>query len=207
MKWSDLNNLEFKDIATAPAPIRYALGVLLFAAVVALGWYLIWADAWNHLENSRKEEASLKEAYVTKKIQAYHYETYKRRLGEIERSLGSMLRQLPNRSEMDALLTDINQLGVGRGLDFDLFRPGVAVPSDFYATIPVAIKVRGTYHDIGSFVSDLAKLPRIVTLHDVSLVPDKNSREISMEARLQTYRYLDEDEIAVAKKRKKARQK
>lgn len=203
MNWSDLNNLQLKDIASAPMPVRLVVVVVIFLLITALGWYLIWADGLSRLEASGQEEHNLKESYTAKKTQAYHYETYKRRLSEIERSLGSMLRQLPNRSEMDALLTDINQVGVGRGLDFDLFRPGTEVPADFYATLPVSIKVKGSYHDIGNFVSDLAKLPRIVTLHDVSLLPEKDKDVLNMEARAQTYRYLDEEEIASARKRQK----
>jgi type IV pilus assembly protein PilO len=131
----------------------------------------------------------------------FHYEAYKRRLVEVEHSLAAMLRQLPDRSQMDALLADINQVGVGRGLEFDLFRPGSETPAEFYATLPVSIKVSGSYHDIGGFVSDLAKMPRIVTLHDVSLTTAKDS-VLSMDARIQTYRYLDENEIAAVKKQK-----
>lgn len=207
MNWSDLNNLELKDIAGAPAPVKLALVTALFAVIVAVGWYFIWADALSTLENTQREEVSLKEAYTAKKTQAYHYNTYKQRLAEIERSLGSMLRQLPNRSEMDALLTDINQVGVGRGLDFLLFKPGSETPADFYATLPVSIKVKGTYHDIGQFVSDVGHLPRIVTLHDVALIPDTNGAVINMEARVQTYRYLDEEEIASARKGQKEQKK
>jgi type IV pilus assembly protein PilO len=145
------------------------------------------------LEAARREEQSLRDTFTIKKGQAFHYEAYKRRLSEIEQSLASLLRQLPDRSQMDALLTDINQVGVGRGLEFELFRPGAETLSDFYATLPVSIKVMGNYHDIGRFVNDLAKLPRIVTLHDVVLNPGKDKDSgLTMDARIQTYRYLDE---------------
>jgi type IV pilus assembly protein PilO len=202
MNWSDINNLDLRDVVSAPLPVRAVLMLLIFVAIVALGWYLIWADALGRLESTQQEEQTLRESYSGKKSQAFHYETYKIRLAEIEKSLASMLRQLPNRSEMDALLTDINQVGVGRGLAFELFRPGAETPADFYATLPVEIKVAGTYSDIGGFVNDLAKLPRIVTLHDVSLVPGKEGAGLNMEARVQTYRYLDENEIAAQKKNK-----
>jgi type IV pilus assembly protein PilO len=202
MNWSDINNLDIKDLARAPAPVRAVLMVLIFLGIVALGWYFIWSDAIAHLESARNEEQTLREAYATKKSQAYHYETYKRRLAEIEKSLASLLRQLPNRSEMDALLTDINQVGVGRGLSFELFRPGTETPADFYATLPVDIRVTGTYADIGGFVNDVAKLPRIVTLHDISLTPAKEGAILTMEARVQTYRYLDAGEMAARKKSK-----
>ncbi|KAF0103159.1 MAG: type IV pilus assembly protein PilO [bacterium] len=201
MNLSDLNNLDMKDIAASPAPVRVLILVLLFAAVLAGGWFLVWSDALNNLESAQREEQSLRDTYTVKKGQAVHYEAYKRRLGEIEQSLAALLRQLPDRSQMDALLTDINQVGVGRGLEFELFRPGAETLADFYATLPVAIKVSGGYHDIGWFTNDLAKLPRIVTLHDVVLTPGKDAN-LSMEARIQTYRYLDEKELAEVKKQK-----
>ena len=209
MNWADINNLDMKDIVTAPAPVRAVVVALVFVAIVALGWYFVWADSLANLERAKQEEQSLRDAYAAKKIQVFHYDTYKRRLVEIERSLASMLRQLPNRSEMDALLTDINQVGVGRGLAFDLFRPGTETPADFYATLPVAIKVTGSYHDMGAFVSDLAKLPRIVTLHDVSLTPLGGEKGgLAMGARIQTYRYLDDEEVAAHKKQtEKAKKK
>ena len=200
MNWSDLNNLDMKDLVSAPAPVRAVLMVLIFIGIVALGWYFVWSDALASWHHAQDEEQSLRESYTNKKRQVFHYDTYKRRLGEIEKSLASLLRQLPNRSEMDALLTDINQVGVGRGLEFELFRPGVETPSDFYATLPVQIRVNGSYPDIGGFVNDLAKLPRIVTLHDVTLSPLKDG-ELNMVARVQTYRYLDEDELAAQRKK------
>lgn len=203
MNISDLNNLDLRDVVSAPAPVRALLVVLLFAAIVALGWYLIWSDGFGQLDTAKQEEVTLRDAYTSKKTQAYHYETYKRRLAEIEQSLASMLRQLPNRSEMDALLTDINQVGVSKGLEFDLFRPGAETPAEFYATLPVNIRVVGSYPDIGGFVNDLAKLPRIVTVHDISLVPVKEGGPLTMEARLQTYRYLDENEMAAQRQKTK----
>lgn len=206
MNFSDINNLDLKDLASAPAPVRAVIVALVFVAVLAAGWFLVWSDSLRALDAAQAEELSLRDAYAMKKGQAFHYDAYKRRLAEIEQSLASMLRQLPNRSEMDALLTDINQVGVGRGLEFELFRPGNESPSDFYATLPVAIKVTGGYHDIAGFVSDLAKLPRIVTIHDLVLSPLKDG-VLSLEARVQTYRYLDENELAAAKKQKSGKQK
>lgn len=208
MNFSDLNNLDLKDITSAPAPVRALILVLLFVAIIVGGWFLVWSDAMNGLEAARREEQSLRDTFTVKKGQAFHYEAYKRRLSEIEQSLASLLRQLPDRSQMDALLTDINQVGVGRGLEFDLFRPGAETLSDFYATLPVSIKVVGNYHDIGSFVNDLAKLPRIVTLHDVVLNPGKDKDAgLTMDARIQTYRYLDEKELAEVRKNKQGAQK
>jgi len=201
MNFSDLNNLDLKDIVNAPLAVRVFAYLLIFVLIVFLGWYFVWSDALNALDGKRKEEEVLRGTYTNKKTQAYHYEDYKRRLTEIEKTLASMLRQLPNRSEMDALLTDINQVGVGRGLSFELFKPGREVPADFYATLPVDLKVTGGYSDIGGFVSDLAKLPRIVTVHDLTLSPAKEGGSLNMAARIQTYRYLDDDEMAARKKK------
>ena len=201
MNFSDLNNIEIKDIVSAPAPVRAVILFILFIVLLAAGWFLVWSDAQHALDASKLEEQTLRESYVAKKGQAFHYDAYKRRLGEVEQSLDSLLRQLPDRSQMDALLTDINQVGVGRGLEFELFRPGKETLSEFYATLPVAIKVVGNYHDIGGFVNDLAKLPRIVSLHDILLTPAKDFT-LTMDARIQTYRYLDENELAEVKKQK-----
>jgi type IV pilus assembly protein PilO len=206
MNMSDINNLDLKDITSAPAPVRALVLVVLFLAILAGGWYLVWSDAKQSLDTARAEEQSLRDSFTVKKGQVYHYEAYKRRLVEVEQSLAAMLRQLPDRSQMDALLADINQVGVGRGLDFNLFRPGAETLADFYATLPVAIKVSGSYHDIGGFVSDLAQMPRIVTLHDVTLVPEKEGL-LSMDARVQTYRYLDENELAAVRRQKQAGEK
>jgi len=201
MNLADINNLDLKEITSAPAPVKALIMAILLVAIIAAGWYLVWSSAINELEAARNEEQTLRDAYVIKKGQVFHYEAYKRRLVEVEQSLAAMLRQLPDRSQMDALLADINQVGVGRGLEFELFRPGVETPTDFYATLPVSIKVTGSYHDIGGFVSDLAQMPRIVTLHDIALTNAKE-KLLNMEARVQTYRYLDENEIAIAKKQK-----
>ena len=205
MNMADLNNLDLKDITAAPAPVRAVILFLLFLAILAGGWYLVWADAKQQLDVARAEETTLLASYGTKKSQVFHYEAHKRRLMEVEQSLAAMLRQLPDRSQMDALLTDINQVGVGRGLEFELFRPGTETLVDFYAMLPVAIKVIGSYPDIGGLVSDLAKMPRIVTLHDVNLAPQaKDGTGLVMDARVQTYRYLDENELANVKRQKQA---
>lgn len=205
MDINDLKSLDLKDIARAPAPVKAVVLSVLFLAIVGLGYYLDWSDGMAEVERLRGEEASLREVYAQKKRQAIHYEAYKKRLEDIEKSLAALLRQLPNKSEMDALLTDINQVGVGRGLEFELFRPGLETPADFYATLPVTIKVKGEYHDIAGFVSDVAQLPRIVTLHDVSLTPVGEGGGLVMDATLKTYRYLDEAEQETAKGGKEGR--
>ena len=202
MKLSDLNSLDLRDLAAAPSQVRVVILTLVFAAVLGVGWAFFWSDSLKAVDMARKQEQGLRDTYAAKKVEAYHYEEYKRRLAEVEQSLSTMLRQLPDKSQMDALLTDINQAGIGRGLEFDLFKPGTETMADFYAMLPVDIKVTGGYHDIAGFVSDVAHLPRIVTLHDFGLQPSKETK-LSFEARIQTYRYLDEKELAMVKKQKK----
>ena len=201
----DLNafkSLDLGEFARAPLPVKAVVLTGLFFVILGLGWYLVWSNGLAELDNLRNEEASLREVYAQKKRQAIHYEAYKKRLADIEKSLAALLRQLPNRAEMDALLTDINQAGVGRGLEFELFRPGQEVRAEFYATRPITIKVKGEYHDLAGFVSDVAQLPRIVTLHDLSLAPVGEGGGLVMEATLRTYRYLDEAEMEAGEGKK-----
>jgi type IV pilus assembly protein PilO len=202
MNLSDINNLDIKDIANTSTPIKAVLLSILCIAVIATGWFLLWSGSLKQLDEKRNEEQSLRDTYKIKRSQAANYDEYKQRLKVIEDSISALLRQLPSRSEMDSLLADINQTGVARGLDFDLFKPGSESSADFYASMPVNIKVSGAYHDIGGFISDIAQLPRIVTLHDINLTPVDKNKTVTMEARIETYRYLDEKEIAEAKKAK-----
>lgn len=195
MNLSDLNNVDLKNLAQAPLAVKAAALGFVFLVILGAGYYFAWSPALGKLRAAEAEEQTLRSSYETKKRQAIHYEAYKRRLAETEKALVALLRQLPNRSEMDSLLADINQAGVGRGLEFDLFKPGSETPAEFYATLPVTIKVSGGYHDLGNFVSDVARLPRIVTIHDISLTPSKDSRLV-MDAVVRTYRYLDENELA-----------
>src|SRR5205085_6725136 len=157
-------------------------------------------------DRAQQEEGKLREAYTTKKAKAINYDLYRQQLAEIEQAFGALLKQLPNKAEMDALLTDINQAGLGRGLQFELFKPAAQERvADFYAELPISIRITGNYHDMGAFASDIAQLPRIVTLNDVSITNDKGV--LAMDAVAKTYRYLDEDEVAkqrrVAKDAKK----
>ena len=141
------------------------------------------------------EEVKLRESYASKKAKAVNLELYIQQLREIEQSFGALLKQLPNKSEMDALLTDINQAGLGRGLQFELFKPATTEKmADFYAELPITVRVTGNYHDMGAFASDVAQQPRVVTLNDLSIANDKGT--LTMETVAKTFRYLDEDEIA-----------
>ena len=154
------------------------------------------------LDKAQATEAKLKEEYASKKARAVNLELYVQQLKDIEQSFGALLKQLPNKSEMDALLTDINQAGLGRGLQFELFKPAAQERmADFYAELPINVKVTGSYHDMGAFASDVAQLPRIVTLNDLSIVNDKGT--LTMDAVAKTFRYLDEEEVA--KQRAKAK--
>lgn len=201
MNWSEINNLDIKNLASAPISVRAIIIAMIFFGTVFLGWYLFWSDALTSLERAKNEETELRSTYANKKFQAINHALYRQRLSETEKMLASMLRQLPNKSEIDALLTEVSQVGVGRGLNFQLFRPDPEKQADFYATIPVAIKATGKYHDIGGFVSDMARLPRIVTLHDLSLAQGADNTALLMEARIETYRYLDEAELAAKSKK------
>ena len=169
------------------------------SSIVAAGAVLDWKDQYEALDRAQQEEVKLKEQYATKKAKAINYDIYVQQLKEIEQSFGALLKQLPNKAEMDALLTDINQAGLGRGLQFELFKPAAQERmADFYAELPIAVKITGNYHDMGAFASDVAQLPRIVTLNDVAITNDKGV--LTLDAVAKTFRYLDEEELAKQRK-------
>lgn len=202
MTLDDLNNLNLKDMANAPMGAKAAILVVLLVAVLFAGYWFAWSGQLDTLNAAKQEEMSLRDTYLSKKRQAINLDEYKQQLIDIERSFGALLKQLPNKSEMDALLTDINQAGLGRGLQFELFKPGTETAKDFYAELPISVRLTGSYHDLGAFASDVAQLPRIVTLHDMEIGPDKDGA-LYMNATVKTYRYLDEDELAAQKKSSK----
>ena len=205
MTLDELRRLNPRDIGTWP--VLPKLGVLLVLVLVVLGagYMLDWSAQWDELNGARAKEDSLRNAFLDKKRQAINLEAYRKQLADIEQSFGAMLKQLPNRSEMEALLSDINQAGLGRGLQFELFKPASAeIMSDFYAELPIQIKVVGNYHDIGAFASDVSQLSRIVTLNNLGLSADKDGN-LMMDATARTFRYLDEEEVA--SQRKAAREK
>jgi type IV pilus assembly protein PilO len=171
----------------------------LFAAVLLAGWWFLWSEQKLVLETAQREEVTLKEQFLSKKKQAINLDIYKQQLEEIDRSFGALLKQLPGKSEVEALLVEVNQAGLGRGLQFELFRPGAEQVKDFYAELPVTVKINGTYHDVGAFAADIAKLPRIVTLNSISVTPLKDAGSLTLDATLKTFRYLDESEVAQQK--------
>lgn len=209
MNLEELNKLDLKTVADWPLTAKLGLLGVLLLLVVAGGWWFLWSPALAELDASQAKEKELKSVYVTKKGQAINLEAYKKQLADINQSFGALLKQLPNKQEMDALITDVNQAGLGRGLQFDLFKPEAETKSEFYAELPIRVKVAGSYHDIAAFASDVAQLSRIVTIHDISLLPSKDGN-LMMEAVAKTYRYLDEEEIVAIKQKeqelKKAQQ-
>jgi type IV pilus assembly protein PilO len=203
MNFDDLKNLNPKTPGAWPMPAKLLAFAVMFVAVVATGAVLDWQDQWNKLKGAQQKEETLKETYLTKKKVAVNLDLIKKQLLETQESFGALLKQLPNKSEMDELLTDINQAGLGRGLQFDLFRPGPETIKGSFAEQPIAIKVTGNYDDLGKFASDVSMLPRIVTLNDIAISPDK-SGILTMDAVAKTFRYLDEEEIAAQKRAAKA---
>ena len=199
MTLDDLRRLNPRDIGSWPAlPKLGALFILLLVLVFA-GYWFDWQNQLDELARDRAKEQDLRTAFLDKKKQAVNLEAYRKQLAEIEESFGEMLKQLPNKSEMEALLTDINQAGLGRGLQFELFRPAPAeTRSEFYAELPITIKLAGSYHDIGAFASDISQLSRIVTLNDIALSSSKSG--LTLDAVAKTFRYLDDSEVAAQRK-------
>jgi len=195
MTLDDIRRLNIREAGSWPLLPKAVVLTLILAVIVIVGALLDWRDQLETLDRVQAEEGKLKEAYASKKAKAVNLELYIQQLRDIEQSFGALLKQLPNKSEMDALLTDINQAGLGRGLQFELFKPATTEKmADFYAELPITVKVTGSYHDMGAFASDVAQLPRIVTLNDLSISNDRGT--LTMETVAKTFRYLDEDEIA-----------
>jgi type IV pilus assembly protein PilO len=190
-----IRRLNFRDAGNWPLPVKIVALSGIFVIIMIGGLFLDWRDQWDTLDAAEQVEVGLKTQYAEKKGRAINFDLYVQQLNEVEQSFGALVKQLPNRSEIDALLTDVNQAGLGRGLQFELFKPAAQEKmADFYAELPINIKITGTYHDMGAFASDIAQLPRIVTLNDVSITTDKGT--LAMEAVAKTFRYLDEEEIA-----------
>jgi len=205
MTLDELNKLDLKTLADWPLPTKLVALAFLCVVIVLAGWWFGWRGGMETLDTAKQKETELRSVFTTKKNQAINLDAYKKQLADIEQAFGALLKQLPNKQEMDALITDVNQAGLGRGLQFDLFRPQAETVSEFYAETPIQVKVTGGYHDIAAFVSDVSKLPRIVTLQDISMQPAKDG-VLNMDAIVKTYRYLDDDEV-IARKQKAKEQK
>lgn len=211
MTLDDLNHIDLKQAGNLPSAVKAVLLATLFLLIVFLGYYLLWRSAWDSLDEAKAKEQQLRTVYTNKKSIAINLARYQQQMADIEISFGAMLKQLPDRSQMDGLLTDINQAGLGRGLEFELFKPGQETQAEFYAQMPISIKVQGTYHELGAFATDISKLSRIVTLNDLVITnPNKAAGKdakaksgdviLTMEAVAKTYRYLDAEELAAKKK-------
>ncbi len=201
----DFKTLDPRDPGLWPLLPRLVILFGLFVALLLCSWWFGWNPQFEELEAKHNQELRLKEEWLDKKKQAVNLDEYTRQLAEIDRSFGAMLRQLPNKAEMESMLIDINQAGVGRGLQFDLFKPGSEAVRDFYAELPITIKLIGNYHDLGAFTGDIAKLSRIVTLNDIDIAVQKDDT-LAMTMVAKTFRYLDETEVAKQKKDKLAAQ-
>lgn len=202
----DFKSLDPKDIGTWPLLPRVTVLLGLFAGLLVGGWWVDWKSQLEDLESKQQQEAKLKDEYLDKKKQAVNLEEHRKQLADIDKSFGALLKQLPNKAEMEALLIDINQAGLGRGLQFELFKPGKETTRDFYAELPITLKITGSYHDLGAFSADVAKLSRIVSLTNVAIAPEKGAL-LKMDATAMTYRYLDEEELAAQRRAKTAQSK
>ena len=201
MTLDDLRRLDPKSIGSWPALPKLGLLLLALIAIMAASYFLDWQGQLEAIDTASKKEQSLRDTFLEKKKRAIDLDAYRKQLADIERSFGTLLKQLPSKSEMEALLTDINQAGLGRGLQFELFKPAASeVLSEFYAELPINIRVTGSYHDMGAFASDISKLSRIVLLNDVSLALSGKDSGLTMDAVAKTYRYLDDEEISKQKR-------
>lgn len=197
MTLNELRNLDPKEAGDWPIPVQLACAAIVFVLVMVGAYFLVWQEQLQELHTAQSKEEALKKEFVDKKKQAINLAAYRQQLVEIEQAFGVMLKQLPNKAEMETLLTEINQAGVGRGLLFELFKPGAEVKGSEFVEQPIDIKVSGSYHDLASFVSDVAKLSRIVTTGDIQLTPQKDG--LAMVAKVRTYRVLDEAELQAAR--------
>jgi len=202
----ELQTLDPRDPGRWPIAVRAgAVGVSFLVVSAALFYFLVYSDRSPELEQRQNEEQSLRQEFHTKHAKAVNLDLYKQQLKDIERSFGALLRQLPGKTEVPNLLVDISQTGLSAGLEEKLFQPQSEVKKDFYAELPIKIRLTGSYHQFGQFVSGIAALPRIVTLHDIEIKSENKDAydQLILELTAKTYRYLDEDEIAAGETDKK----
>ncbi|TBR36887.1 MULTISPECIES: type 4a pilus biogenesis protein PilO [Dyella] len=198
---NDLRSLDRNNIGGWPQSIKIFFTVLLFGLIVLLGWYLYINDQQDELATLQGKEQQLKQEFSTKQAKAVNLEALQQQLDEMQDMLRQLLRQLPSRTEMPELLVDVSQTALSAGLETDLFQPGAERPKDFYAEKPIQLRMTGTYHQFGTFISGVASLPRVVilTMHDVSLTPKGNTGQLVLQGTVKTYRYLEDEESAEAK--------
>lgn len=196
----DFRRLNPNDPGAWPLVPKAVILLAVFVVLIAAGWWFVWQDQLDQLEAKQKQEVQLKEEFLSKKQQAVNLDLYIQQLSEIDRSFGALLKQLPNKSEVDALLVEINQAGMGRGLQFELFKPGQELVKDFYAELPISVRLTGSYHDLGAFAGDIGRLSRIVTLNNLKIASQPKDGVLVLDAVTKTFRYLDEEEVARQKK-------
>jgi type IV pilus assembly protein PilO len=200
MTFDELKRLDPNKIGSWPILPKLGILLLLLVLLVFASYWFDWQDQIAQIDGAKAKEEQLRTTFLSKKKQAIDLPAYRKQLVDIESQFGALLKQLPGKSEMDALLTDINQAGLGRGLQFELFRPAASETiKDFYAELPITIRVTGNYHDLGAFASDIGKLSRIVTLNDIAMAAGKDG--LTMDATAKTFRYLDEGEISAQRKK------
>lgn len=198
MKDIDLSELDLSTIGSWPAAVKGAVVAVMCLIVLGAGYFLHIQGMLEDLERVRAQESSLKREFENKQAKAANLDAYKRQMKEMEASFGTMLRQLPSKTEVDDLLIDISQTGLSSGIEFELFKPQSERQIEFYAELPIQISMLGDYHQFGRFVSGVAALPRIVTLHNINL-SSSDDGQLKMDVTAKTYRYLDEEELAAAR--------
>jgi type IV pilus assembly protein PilO len=192
MTLDDLKNIDINNPGSWPVPVKIGGILFICAAILFAGYWFLIQGELDEYNQAQQKEQSLRETYLNKKALAVNLPAYKEQMEEMEQTFGSLLRQLPNTTEVPDLLVDITQAGLGRGLEFELFRPEKEQPRDFYAELPISIQVRGSYHELAEFVSDVAALPRIVTFGDITITGRAKDDRLTMSAKARTYRYLEE---------------
>ena len=196
----DIKRTNWKDPGTWAFAPKLMVLVAILVAIPVGGYFGIWQGQIEELDKGVAQEETLKKDYLAKKTQAINLDLHKQQLREIDTQFGALLKQLPNKAQMDALLVDINQAGLSRGLQFELFKPApTETAREFYSELPISLKVTGNYHDMGGFAADVGQLPRIVTLNDVQIEAGKDGN-LTMDVTARTFRYLDEEEIAAQRK-------
>lgn len=204
----DFKTLDPKDPGLWPFAPKVLILAILFFGLMAAAWFAGWSGQLDELDAKHKKELELKDEWLSKKKQAVNLDEYRKQLAEIDRSFGDLLKQLPNKAEMDGMIVDISQAALTRGLKQELFKPGGESRQEFYASVPISLILTGDYNQLGAFTADIAKLPRIVTLNNIKLRPrDKSPNLLTMETTAKTYRYLDDSEMAEQKKQKNAAKK
>ena len=204
----DINSLDFNNIGSWPAALRAVVIALLCSGLLFLGYYLDISDQLLTLEQVEAKEDTLKATFEKKQAKAANLDAYKQQMEEMERTFGTLLQQLPGKTEVAELLVDVSHAGIQSGLEFELFKPSAEQPKEFYAELPIQLRVIGTAHEFGSFVSSIAALPRIVTLHDLTITTKSKKKQekggqLTMSATAKTYRYLDKNETSQGNSRKR----